>query len=122
MTTYFLTINSIILTLLHKELSPPLKKNDDISIEQFNDLIIEAIQDKKGKDLVKLDLRMVHDSPTDFFIVCHGDSDVQVKAIAKNIAKEIKDKTGELPSHMEGQTNGTWVLVDFFQYYCSYLS
>jgi len=50
--------------------------------EELNNLIIDAIQDIKGKRTVKLDLRRIEDAPTDFFVICQGDSSTQVKAIA----------------------------------------
>jgi ribosome-associated protein len=47
--------------------------------ESMNHLIIDAIQDIKGKNIVKLDLRSLDDAPADFFIICEGDSSTQVK-------------------------------------------
>lgn len=85
-----------------------------ISIEALNDLIIDSIQDIKGKNIVKLDLRGLEATSTDFFIICEGDSNTQVKAIAENIRKNVKDETGMLPSHMEGVQDGLWALVDYF--------
>lgn len=79
----------------------------------INDVVVDAIQSIKGHEIVKLDLRNVQDAPTDFFIVCHGDSDTQVRAIASNISKEVKAQTGQLP-HIEGQRNGSWIIVDYF--------
>lgn len=79
----------------------------------INDAVVDAIQSIKGRDIVKLDLRKVQDAPADYFIVCHGDSDTQVRAIASNISKEVKAHTGQIP-HIEGQRNGTWVIVDYF--------
>ena len=61
-----------------------------------------------------LDLREVMDASTDFFIICHGNSDTQVKAIANNISKETKEKIQQRPSHMEGITHASWVLLDYF--------
>jgi ribosome-associated protein len=90
------------------------EKSAEKSAEILNELIVEAIQNVKGHDIVVLDLRKTHDAPTDFFIICHGNSDTQVKGIAGNIAKEVKQKTGEFPSHTEGQAAGVWVLVDYF--------
>ena len=98
------------MVLLEKDFANTLK---DVSTEEFNNLIVEAIQEKKGHDIVKLDLRHL-DASTDFFIICHGNSDTQVKAIANGIAQAIKQQTGQLPNHIEGMTNGTWVLVDYF--------
>lgn len=90
------------------------RRKAQIPAEQLNELIIEAIQDKKGIDIVKLDLRDLVEAPTDFFIVCHGNNENQVKAIADNIQKELKQKLDELPSHVEGGSNAVWVLVDYF--------
>ena len=64
--------------------------NEIVSIEVFNDLIIDSIQDIKGKRIVKLDLRGLDATPTDFFIICEGESNTQVKAIAENIRKRVK--------------------------------
>lgn len=85
-----------------------------LSIEELNDLIVESIQDIKGKNIIKLDLRHLDDAPTDFFIICEGDSNTQVKAISDNIYKRIKDEGDLLPSHYEGQQNALWILLDYF--------
>ncbi len=81
--------------------------------EALNDLIIDSIQDIKGKNIVKLDLRQLEDAPSDFFIICEGESNTQVRAIAENILKRAKE-AGAAPFHVEGQRNGLWVCVDFF--------
>lgn len=88
--------------------------NGILSVESFNDLILDSIQDIKGKKIVKLDLRKLEDTPTDFFIICEGESNTQVKAIAENIKKRVKEETSLLPAHMEGLQAGLWVLVDYF--------
>ena len=49
--------------------------------ELLNNAIIDAIQDIKGKRIVKMDLRNTDGAPTDFFIICEGESVTQVKAI-----------------------------------------
>ncbi len=85
-----------------------------ISIEALNDLIIDSIQDIKGKKIVKLDLRGLGATPTDFFIICEGESNTQVKSIAENIRKRVKEETGVLPSHFEGVQDGLWALMDYF--------
>jgi ribosome-associated protein len=89
-------------------------QSQQLTSEQLNDLIIDSIQDIKGKKLVKLDLRQVEDAPTDFFIICEGDSNTQVKAISQNIQKRLKLETGTLPSHVEGERNALWVCIDYF--------
>lgn len=82
--------------------------------EALNDLIIDAIQDVKGKNIVKLDLRQLKERPTDFFIVCQGESIVQVRAIADKVRSRVKEEAGRRPNHLEGGTNSIWVLVDYF--------
>lgn len=89
-------------------------KTRQIDIEELNDYIIQSIQDTKGKNILKLDLRKLDEAPTDFFIICEGNSDTQVKAIANNIEKFVIEKMGERPSHTEGTQQGKWVLVDYF--------
>lgn len=81
----------------------------------LNDLIIDAIQDIKGKNILKIDLRNIDESPTDFFIICEGESTTQVNAIAQNISKRVKQELGYLPFSKEGMDNAKWVLVDYFE-------
>lgn len=89
-------------------------RQGDSSMEELNDIIIKSIQDIKGIDIIKLDLRELDDAPTDFFIICEGTSNTQVQAIGNSIAKNVKDELRMLPSHMEGMKNGQWVIVDYF--------
>ncbi len=90
------------------------KQDPELSTEEFNALVIESIQDIKGKNIVKLDLRHLDESPTDFFIVCEGESVTQVKSIADNVYRQLKNEHGILPEHFEGQRNATWILLDYF--------
>lgn len=85
-----------------------------IDSEALTALIIDCIQDIKGKNILKLDLREIDEAPADYFIVCEGDSNPQINAIAGNIQKRVKDETGLYPSHREGQDLSRWVLVDYF--------
>ncbi len=84
------------------------------AVEELCNLIVDSIQDVKGKNVIKLDLRKLEASPSDFFIVCEGDSSTQVKAISGKVHKKVKDELGLLPNHTEGKDNGQWVLVDYF--------
>lgn len=84
------------------------------TIEVLNDLVIDSIQDIKGKNIVKLDLRKLDDSPTDYFIICEGDSNTQVKAISDRIYKRLKDEAGQIASHVEGTQTARWICMDYF--------
>lgn len=91
-------------------------KVDDpnIGIEELNDLIIDSIQDIKGKQIVKLDLRELEEAPSDFFIICEGESNTQVKAISDNIHRRLKQEVNTFPSHVEGENNALWICLDYF--------
>jgi len=96
-----------------------LNKNTSLEIknpstESMNDLIIDSIKDIKGKNIVKLDMREISGAPADFFIICEGDSTVQVASIAGNIYKRMKLEKGILPISYEGKNNSTWLLIDYF--------
>jgi len=95
-------------------LNVPKKVKTTFPVEQLNDLIIDSIQDIKGKSIIKLDLRQLEDAPTDFFIICEGDSNTQVNSIAGNIRKRLKLEAETLASHVEGEQNSTWILMDYF--------
>lgn len=75
--------------------------------------IIAAIQEKKGKNIISLDLRKINEAVADFFIVCEAGSQPQIRAIADNIDDKVREKCGEKPFHHEGYNNLQWVLIDY---------
>ena len=75
--------------------------------------IIKAIQEKKGENIISLDLRKIPEAVADFFIICDGASTTQVKAIADSVEYEVSKNCDELPYKHEGRTNYHWVLVDY---------
>lgn len=85
-----------------------------LSPEAFNALIIDSIQDIKGLNIVQLDLREVDDAPTHFFIICEGESNVQVKAIASNVNRRLKQEANTQAVQIEGMESGKWVCLDYF--------
>ena len=80
---------------------------------QLRDAVIEAILDRKGENVVSLDLTKINDAVTDHFVICDATTTVQVKAIAQNIVDHVKEHTGERPWHKEGYENLDWVLLDY---------
>ena len=75
--------------------------------------IIKAIQEKKGENIISLDLRKIPEAVADFFIICDGASTTQVKAIADSVEYEVSKNCEELPYKHEGRTNYHWVLIDY---------
>ena len=76
-------------------------------------LIIKAIQEKKGENLVSLDLRKIPEAISDYFIICDATSTIQVKAIADFVEETVKKETGEIPYHHEGYQAQHWILIDY---------
>jgi ribosome-associated protein len=81
--------------------------------EKLLSAIVKGILDKKGKEVVTLDLRKVGSRVCDYFVICHGDSTTQVSALGGNVENEVRKLTGEKPWHSEGFQNSEWVLLDF---------
>jgi ribosome-associated protein len=75
--------------------------------------IIKAIQEKKGENIISLDLRKIPEAVADFFIICEAASTTQVKAIADSVEEEVKKSCDELPYKHEGRQTYQWVLIDY---------
>ena len=77
------------------------------------DKIVDAIQDTKGEEIMIFDLSKIENSVAETFIICSGNSNTQVSAIAGNIEKKVRNELQERPWHVEGSENAMWVLVDY---------
>lgn len=77
------------------------------------DSIIDAIQDTKGEKVMIFDLTGIENSVAETFIICSGNSNTQVSAIAGNIEKKVRNNLQERPWHVEGADNALWILVDY---------
>ena len=75
--------------------------------------VIKGIFNKGGKDILKIDLRKLENSITDYFVICHGTSVTQVDAICDSVEDIVIAETGEKPLHVEGLENCFWVLLDY---------
>ena len=79
------------------------------------DSIIRGIFEKKGHEVVCIDLSQVENAICDYFVICHGDSNTQVNAIAESVKKETVEQLSVCPFSVEGTGNGEWVLLDYGQ-------
>ena len=75
--------------------------------------IIAAIREKKGENIISLDLRKINEAVADFFIICEAGNQPQIRAIADNLQDKVKELCGENPYHHEGYHNLQWVLIDY---------
>lgn len=85
-----------------------------VTDQQLKDQIIQAIQDKKGKSIVHIDLKGIENIPCEQFVICCGNSQPQVKAIAEGVQKQIFEQLGELPLRKEGVQYQEWIILDYF--------
>ena len=95
----------------------PTQPSVSLSAKQtvaLSEIIVDSIQDIKGKRIVRLDLREIEDSPADFFIICEAESNVQVRAISGNIRQRARNERAERPGSIEGLETGLWVCMDYF--------
>ena len=82
-------------------------------MERLIETIVEGIQDKKGKDIVSLDLTGFDGAICSHFVVCNADSTAQVAAIADGIEEKVYEKLKENPWRVEGKQTGLWVALDY---------
>lgn len=81
--------------------------------EMLASIAVQGIFEKKGEDVVQIDLRSIKNAVADFFIVCHGTSRAQVEAIADSVQMEIKKAVGLNVWKKEGFENAEWILLDY---------
>jgi len=74
---------------------------------------VKGMQEVKGLDIRILDLTNIPGAVCDYFVVCHGESNTQVEALAKSVERETRTSLGEKPWHKEGNENAEWILLDF---------
>lgn len=75
--------------------------------------IAAAIDDKKGQNIVALDMAGFDGAVTDAFVICNADSEPQVAAIADHVEREVFEKLGQKVIRVEGLQNALWVVMDF---------
>jgi ribosome-associated protein len=75
---------------------------------------VEAARDRKGTQLLVLDLRGLSNA-TDFFLLVSGTSDIHVRSIAETIIEQLRE-SGVRPNHVEGLRRGRWVLIDYLDF------
>lgn len=84
-----------------------------LSATQLSDIAVEALQELKGRSIIKMDLRDIESAVTDFFIIATGTSDRHVQSLSDSVLDLMKKKATELPISKEGLQGGVWALVDY---------
>lgn len=91
-----------------------VKNKKDELAKRLSDMVVFGMQEKKAHEIVRLDLRHIESNVSDYFVICHADSSIQAHAIAKSVEDEVYKSMGIWPHHVEGQQQGEWILLDYF--------
>lgn len=89
------------------------KRKRENSSSKLAEIVKKGIEEKKGEEIVTLDIYKTNPTICDYFIICHGNSNTHVGAIADEIQKMVKENLGEKPFHVEGVSNAEWILIDY---------
>src|SRR5690606_2647998 len=90
-----------------------IKNKKSVSSARLSEVVIHGMQEKKGNEIVRLDLRNIRSSVSDYFVICHADSATQVNALARSVAEEVFKALNQEPWRREGLEHGEWILLDF---------
>jgi len=77
------------------------------------DIAVRGLQERKGQDIVVLNLKELKNAVADYFVICSASSDTQLDALARSVEEEVEKATGQAPWQSEGRTNREWVLLDY---------
>jgi ribosome-associated protein len=90
-----------------------MRKKKDVDLLTIEERIIEGIREKKGRNIIKIDLTELNNSICEYFIISHGESNTQTRAIAQNIEDKVKKHLKQNAFHTEGYQNAQWILLDY---------
>jgi len=86
---------------------------EQVPSSELSHLVVHGMQEKKAEDVVLVDLREIKHAVADFFVICSGNSDTQIEAIADAVEDEVKKATRQSPWKREGREHCEWVLIDY---------
>lgn len=81
--------------------------------DELLNLIVEGIQERKGKNITHVDLTGLESVSTEHFIICQGTSTMQVSAIADSVREYVQEKSGVKPFNYDGYRNSQWIVIDY---------
>ena len=90
-----------------------MAKGKQTNSEKLTQSIIQGIQEKKGKEIISLNLTKLPNSVSNYFVICHGNTKIQVEAIAEAVEEIVRKKIADKPWHKEGFENAEWILLDY---------
>ena len=85
----------------------------EITTKKLLDTIIEGIRNRKGQRIVTIDLRKIKEAPVEMMVICEGQSNTQVAAIADEVDDFVRTTTHVHPLSVAGQENAEWIAMDY---------
>jgi ribosome-associated protein len=83
--------------------------------EQIVNKIVEGIQERKGKNIVIVNLTKLQEAPCSYFVICEGDSNTHVNAVANSIKDWVREQIQVKPYATDGFENCEWIAMDYGQ-------
>lgn len=83
-----------------------------VDTKKLIDAITEGLLEKKARDIALLDVRELT-TLTDYFVVCHGTSETQIRALANSVMEKVKETLGENAWKQEGLDARRWIILDY---------
>lgn len=89
------------------------QERSQVTSSELADAVIRGMQERKAERIVRIDLREVPHAVSDLFVICHGNSDTQIEAIARSVEEQTRNELDETPWQIEGRSNSEWLLLDY---------
>ena len=89
------------------------KNTEDQELERLLQTVFESLKDKKGEEIIDLDISHLNTTICDHFVICHAGSTTRVRALADSVEEKMRQNHNMKPFHKEGMDNAQWVLLDF---------
>jgi len=99
--------------MTEKKRKPKAGLSSSYESQKLSELVVKGMTEKKGQEIVILDLRKVRNAIADYFIICSGNSDTQIDAICDSIEEYVYKASNQSPWKKEGKQNKEWILLDY---------
>ena len=81
--------------------------------KDISQLIIEGIQERKGRGIAVVDMSAIESAPVQKFIIAQGTSTMQVAGIADSVREYVQKQSGQKPYNYDGYANSEWIVIDY---------
>ncbi|MDL2296359.1 ribosome silencing factor [Bacteroidales bacterium OttesenSCG-928-B11] len=98
-----------------RKLKEQVKNQESIQVSgKLEEIIIQALLEKNGQEIILINLKEVNHVLFDYFIICTGTSKPHIETLTDFVIESTKKNAKIRPTYVEGQNNGEWILLDYF--------